>query len=110
MLKTKKTIRYAIQIDMKHTWFIALLVLGGVVVDSKSIQDPVARHDAKQCGTYLCPRFAEAATAYLESGCRTSFKDFLGANGITQGHSPTLSKTHPHTSPTGGHSKQKAQA
>lgn len=88
-----------------------LIVVFAETATARSVQDPVARHDAKQCGTYLCPRFADAATSYLESGCKTSFKEFLGTNGgLTQGHTPTSNKKVPHTSPTGGHSKPTAQS
>lgn len=72
--------------------------------NSRTVEDPVARHDANECGRYLCPRYADFATAYLQAGCKTSFKDF-----VTE-HTPTPSKTRPHTSPTGGHSKPTGQS
>ena len=43
---------------------LLLLALGlGAVaaLDGKSIVDPVLKHDAKQCGQYLCPGFPNAA-------------------------------------------------
>jgi hypothetical protein len=91
--------------------YVFLLLLVGAC-HARSVQDPVARHDARQCGTYLCPRFADSATSYLESGCKTSFKDFLKKNPPlpqTTQHTPTSSKTPTHKGPSGGHSKQGGQ-
>ena len=34
--------------------------------DIKSIQDPVLKHDAKQCGQYLCPGYPAAAEVRSE--------------------------------------------
>lgn len=48
-----------------------------VSVFSKSIEDPVAKHDANQCGTYLCPTIPSYATRYLQSGCNGEFKDYI---------------------------------
>ncbi len=44
---------------------------------SRSTYDPVARHDAKTCALYLCPSLHEEATAFLQTGCKESFRDFL---------------------------------
>ncbi len=43
----------------------------------KSIEDPVARHDANQCGTYLCPSMPAYATEYLQSGCEGEFQEYM---------------------------------
>ena len=45
--------------------------------NSRSTYDPVARHDAKSCALYLCPSLQSEATAFLQSGCKESFRDFL---------------------------------
>jgi hypothetical protein len=44
---------------------------------SHSTSDPIARHDAKSCALYLCPSLHEEATAFLQTGCKTSFRNFL---------------------------------
>jgi hypothetical protein len=52
----------------------ALLYLAGALSDGdKSIVDPVMKHDAKQCGQYLCPSHPSAAEAYIMSGCEGDF-------------------------------------
>jgi hypothetical protein len=56
---------------------IYLLLLLFAIVSSKSIEDPVARHDANQCGTYLCSSIPTYATQYLQSGCQGQFIDFI---------------------------------
>jgi hypothetical protein len=56
---------------------IYLLLLLFAIVSSKSIEDPVARHDANQCGTYLCSSMPTYATQYLQSGCEGQFIDFI---------------------------------
>ncbi len=98
---------------MKYSLFFLLCLVGLVDVHAgRTVEDPVARHDARQCGTYLCKKYADVATAYLESGCKTtgnqakptSFRDFFLQ------HTPTSSKTRPNTSPTGGHSKPATQS
>ena len=44
---------------------------------SKNTYDPVSRHDAKSCAMYLCPSIYKEATSFLQTGCTTSFRDFL---------------------------------
>lgn len=44
---------------------------------SRSTYDPVARHDVKSCALYLCPSLHVEAAAFLQSGCKESFSDFL---------------------------------
>lgn len=59
---------------------LLLLALGlGAVaaLDGKSIVDPVLKHDAKQCGQYLCPGFPNAAEKYILDGCEGDFKDTM---------------------------------
>ena len=51
---------------MRVSVFAALLA-GAMALDGKSIVDPVLKHDAKQCGQYLCPGFPNAAEV-----CETS--------------------------------------
>ena len=36
---------------------------------TKSIEDPVARHDLHQCASYLCPEIYNEIIEYLRSGC-----------------------------------------
>jgi hypothetical protein len=43
----------------------------------KSIEDPVARHDANQCGTYLCASMPSYTTEYLQSGCIGEFQEYV---------------------------------
>lgn len=43
----------------------------------KTIEDPVARHDAKQCGIYLCSKLPDMATSYIQSGCMGSFSEHI---------------------------------
>ncbi len=57
--------------------FILIVLISILNSDAKQIQDPVARHDANMCGTYLCPGLPDLATKYLESGCEEEFKIFL---------------------------------
>jgi hypothetical protein len=59
----------------------------------KSIQDPVARHDAKECGTYLCPSIPTYATAYLQSGCYGEFQEYIRQNHILKGEVQIKEKT-----------------
>lgn len=46
---------------------------------ARSVEDPVARHDARECGTFMCARMPAAATAYIQAGCVGSFADFVDA-------------------------------
>lgn len=50
---------------MLRTLFVVaaavLAVVSASSPDDKSIVDPVLKHDAKQCGQYLCPGFPNAA-------------------------------------------------
>ncbi len=62
---------YLIQIFILYFFLIILCI------DAKQIEDPVARHDANMCSTYLCPGLPDLATKYLESGCEEEFKVFL---------------------------------
>jgi hypothetical protein len=48
-----------------------------ITVFSRSIQDPVAKHDSNQCAVYLCKEHADMATEYLKSGCEGDFGDFI---------------------------------
>ncbi len=55
-----------------------VLILGltfGIVFGK--IEDPVARHDSKECGTYLCSKIPTLATQYIQSGCIGEFTDFI---------------------------------
>ncbi len=58
-------------------------------VYSKSIEDPVARHDSNMCGTYLCKSFPLFATEYLENGCEGEFKEFIN-NKVSESKSTQL--------------------
>ncbi len=65
---------------MKVIYWIFFLFIQNVITpgnSEKSIIDPVARHDARQCGTYLCNSMPDYATAYLEEGCNGEFSAFL---------------------------------
>lgn len=57
-------------------FFIYFFILFSFL-EGKSIEDPVARHDANECGTYLCPSMSLYATKYLQSGCETEFQIFV---------------------------------
>lgn len=57
--------------------FIYFLFLFFVITQGKSIEDPVAKHDANQCATYLCGSMPVYATKYLQSGCNGQFSDFV---------------------------------
>ncbi len=48
-----------------------------ITVFSRSIEDPVAKHDSKQCAVYLCKEHPDMATEYLNSGCEGDFGDFI---------------------------------
>uniref|UniRef100_A0A7S3JRR8 Uncharacterized protein n=1 Tax=Aureoumbra lagunensis TaxID=44058 RepID=A0A7S3JRR8_9STRA len=41
---------------------------------SRSMKDPVVRHDVKQCGQYLCPAYPSAAETYIMNGCQGDFQ------------------------------------
>lgn len=43
------------------------------LVRSDSVFDPNQQHDAKECGTYLCPSHTTAAETYIEGGCEGDF-------------------------------------
>ena len=58
---------------MKFIYFLTLPLF----IFSKSIQDPVARHDTYQCATYLCPEVHLYANEYITNGCENDFKDFI---------------------------------
>ncbi len=62
---------------MYLSMFLILLVGLFIKVSGKTIEDPVARHDAKQCGTYLCSRLPDLATSYIQSGCTGKFTDYI---------------------------------
>ena len=62
-----------------------LCVLAAVVAsaradDTKRIKDPVVRHDARQCGQYLCPAYPNAAEKYILDGCESDFESYAGAS------------------------------
>ncbi len=57
--------------------FFIIFLLYPLFIYGKSIEDPVARHDANQCATYLCPSMPEYATTYLQEGCVGRFKDYM---------------------------------
>ncbi len=63
----------------KYFSYICVVNLIGLVY-SKTIEDPVARHDAKQCGTYLCSSLPTLASQYLQSGCVGHFYDYIKNN------------------------------
>ena len=60
-------------------YYLAFITLFYNIVLSycKSIEDPVARHDAKQCGTYLCSGLPTLASQYIQSGCIGHFSDYI---------------------------------
>lgn len=47
---------------------------------AKTIEDPIAKHDASQCGIYLCKSLPSYATEYIQSGCLDNFNDYLQSN------------------------------
>ena len=57
-----------------------LIFLSLTSVVGKSIEDPVARHDAKECGVYLCPSIPTYATTYLQNGCNGEFQEYIHKN------------------------------
>ncbi len=60
-------------------YYLAFITLFYNIVLSycKSIEDPVSRHDAKQCGTYLCSGLPILASKYIQSGCIGQFSDYI---------------------------------
>ncbi len=57
---------------------ISYMVMMGILgVLSRSIVDPVAKHDSNQCAVYLCKEHPDMATEYLNSGCEGDFGDFI---------------------------------
>ena len=60
-------------------YYLAFLTIFYNIVLSfgKTIEDPVARHDAKQCGTYLCSGLPTLATQYIQSGCVGQFSNYI---------------------------------
>ena len=64
---------------MIRYWMIMVGLMG---VYSRSIVDPVAKHDSNQCAVYLCKGHPDLATEYLNSGCEGDFGDFIRKNQI----------------------------
>ncbi len=56
---------------------IILCICFIICIYSKQIEDPVARHDANMCGTYLCPGLPDLASKYIMSGCEKEFSEFI---------------------------------
>ena len=52
-------------------------MMGILGVLSRSIVDPVAKHDSNQCAVYLCKEHPDMATEYLNGGCEGDFGDFI---------------------------------
>lgn len=44
---------------------------------AKSIEDPSARHDAKECAQYMCPAYPNAAEKFIGQGCEGDFESFI---------------------------------
>lgn len=59
-----------------------LMMMSFMCVLSRSIIDPVSRHDSNQCAVYLCKEHSDLATEYLNSGCEGDFGDFIRKNKI----------------------------
>lgn len=56
---------------------LSLLLSGVQSAELKNIADPVARHDVKQCSSYLCPAFPNAAQNFMADGCDGLFNDYV---------------------------------
>ncbi len=69
---------------MMNKFFINSFILGIIsfinVCYAKTIEDPVAKHDAAQCATYLCKSLPSYATEYIQSGCVGKFYDYIQTN------------------------------
>lgn len=57
--------------------YYLLLFLPFVMGFSKEFEAPVARHDADNCGVYLCPSLPDHATSYIQEGCYGDFKEWV---------------------------------
>ena len=66
--------------NLKIIGWVMMMSFMGVL--SRSIVDPVARHDSNQCAVYLCKGHPDLATEYLNSGCEGDFGDFIRKNQI----------------------------
>ncbi len=64
---------------MHYSLYLFVLNINTLIIGlvAKTIEDPVAKHDAKQCAIYLCSRLPDIATSYIESGCLGNFKDYI---------------------------------
>ncbi len=60
-----------------HIYKLVLFICYLLYINGKQIEDPVARHDANMCGTYLCPGLPDLASKYIQSGCEKEFREFL---------------------------------
>ena len=64
-------------IKLEMIYYLLYLFVGILGSESKSIEDPVARHDTNECGVYLCKSFPEYSASYMSEGCIGEFKDYL---------------------------------
>lgn len=61
---------------------LAAVVAAVAADDTKRIKDPVVRHDAKQCGQYMCPAYPNAAEKYILDGCSGDFAEFASSTSL----------------------------
>ncbi len=66
--------------DFKYALCLISFILGIKNIFAKTIEDPVARHDAQQCGIYLCRSLPVLAKEYIQSGCIGSFYEHIKSN------------------------------
>ncbi len=66
--------------NFKYILFLISFLSIAKNILAKTIEDPVARHDAQQCGIYLCRSLPTLATEYIQSGCVGSFYESIKSN------------------------------
>ena len=59
---------------------VAVLAASAGADDTKRVKDPVVRHDARQCGQYLCPAYPNAAEKYILDGCGGEFESYMATS------------------------------
>ena len=62
---------------------LAAVAAVAVADDTKRVKDPVVRHDAKQCGQYMCPAYPNAAEKYILNGCSGDFDSFASSTTLS---------------------------
>jgi len=74
-------------------WMAAALFAVAYGDDTKRLKDPVVRHDAKQCGQYMCPAYPNAAEKYILDGCSGDFSEFALASATEMAVSGTTASS-----------------